>query len=530
MHLREAVLILAALPITTAINQPVKVEGGLVSGVRGRDPSIMTFKGIPYAAPPVQGRRWLPPGPVASWQGVRTATQFAPNCVQNILAERKPWTWEFMVHGEVSEDCLYVNVWTGAKSAAEKHPVYVYIHGGSFTEGSGSAPVFDGEGLVRKGLVVVTLNYRLAAFGYLAHPELTKESPVHASGNYGLLDQIAAVRWVHRNIANFGGDPNRITIAGQSAGAMSVHYLVASPLSRGTFQRAVMESGGSSLNRGGVPASAGPLRLADAEAQGQKFAESLGAPTLKELRELPWQKLMMLHPSEARARGGAVATMRFWPIIDGYSLVASPLEIFAQGKQNDVVTLTGVNKDELGGSGATSPQGAVTVASFRQWAQGRYGAMTEEFLKLYSAATDEQVKAAQTEGSRDQALVSMYLWAKARSKTAKTPAYLYLWDHPMPGPDVTIFGAFHNSEIPYAMNSLYASDRPFLDLDWKIADIMSGYWANLTARGDPNGRGLPVWKPVGDKPEIQQVGEKNAPIPVAGSAEKFAFFERFFAK
>ena len=254
----------AVIPLAAAIKQPVKVEGGMVSGVPGKDASVTTFKGVPFAAPPVGSLRWREPQPVVAWLGVRQADKFSASCIQNIVAEHKPWTYEFMTHTGISEDCLYLNVYTAAKSATEKRPVYVFIHGGGFTEGSGAVPVYDGEGLAKKGLVVVTINYRLGVLGLMAHPELSQESGHHVSGNYGLLDQIAALRWVHENIGRFGGDVSRVTIAGQSAGAMSVHDLTASPLAKGLFQRAIAESGGSSIGGVGLANNTGALAAAEA--------------------------------------------------------------------------------------------------------------------------------------------------------------------------------------------------------------------------------------------------------------------------
>ncbi len=471
---------LAMGSLAASINRPVKTVGGLVSGVPGKNPSIMAFKGVPFAAPPVGDLRWRAPKQVAPWQGVRRADKFSASCIQHIVAERKPWTYEFMAHGDINEDCLYLNVWTGAKSASEKLPVFVYLYGGGFSEGSASVPVYDGEGLAKKGLVVVTINYRVGVLGFLADAELTSESVHRSSGNYGLLDQIAALQWVHDNIAGFGGDANRVTVAGQSAGGMSVHDLTASPLAKGLLQRAIIESGGSNIDRAG---NSGTRTLAEAEADGQKFAQSKGAKSIAELRAMSWQEL-----TESRAGGPAGPGLRFAPIVDGYSLPAPVGEIIAQGKQNDVVTLTGANTGELGGFGPSQGQPSQDV--------------------------------------RDRALVSMYLWARERSKTAHTKVYEYLWDHTLPGPDAGRFGAFHSSEVPYVLNTLYMSDRPFTDADQKIAAMMSSYWANFAANGDPNGKGLAQWAPVDEKQEIMELGDKTGPIPVASSPAKFQFFEK----
>ncbi len=318
--------------------QPVKVTGGTVSGVPGRDASITVFKGLPFAAPPVGDQRWRAPKPVVPWAGTKKADRFGSSCIQTIVTERKPWTYEFMAHNEISEDCLYLNVWTGAQSPNERRPVYVYIHGGGNREGSGGIQVYDGEGLAKKGIVVVTINYRLGVFGFFVHPELTKESGVNASGNYALLDIIAALRWIHDNIAAFGGDPAKVTIGGQSAGAGNTHNLVASPLAKGLFRGAIAQSG-SSYGPGNA------RRLSEAEPVGVKFAEAKGAHSLGELRKLPWQTIFEPVPG-----------LTFGATVDGYVLKASPSDTFAAGTQNDVPTLTGGNRHDNNGS-ATAPDG-----------------------------------------------------------------------------------------------------------------------------------------------------------------------------
>jgi para-nitrobenzyl esterase len=502
-------------PLAAAISQPVKVESGLVSGTPGKHPSVMVFKGIPYAAPPIGGLRWRAPQPVAVWQGIRPASQFGASCIQSIVAERKPWTYEFMTHGQISEDCLYLNVWTPAQSARERHPVLVWVHGGANTEGSAAVPVYDGDALAARGLVVVTINYRLGVFGFLAHPELTGESGYNASGNYALLDLVAALRWVRNNIAAFGGDPNRVTLAGQSAGASITHSLTASPLARGLFQRAIAESGSSV---GGGPM--GGRKLADQEQNGVKFAAAKGVKSLAELRAMSWQDLT------APVAGGG-QSFRFSVVVDGYVLPASVGEIFAQGKQNDVPTLTGCNADE----GGAEPQPAITADALLKQVRQRYGELADEFLKLYPFQTDEEARRVQNESARDQARVSMYLWAVNRARTARTRAYTYFWNHALPGPDAEKYGAFHTSEIPYVFSSLALSDRPFGMTDRRIADMMSSYWVHFAASGNPNGKGLPAWPSVTQKPETtMELGYKPVVIPVAGSQAKFELFRKYFAK
>ncbi len=517
-------LVFMALISTAAVAQgaglepSVRVAGGLAAGAPGRDAAITVFKGLPFAAPPVRDLRWRAPQPVAPWTGVRAADRFGANCMQTIVEEKKPWTYEFMAHGPVSEDCLFLNVWTGARSAAERRPVYVYVHGGANTEGSGSVPAYDGEGLARQGVVVVTVNYRLGVLGFFTHPELTREAG-GASGNYALLDLIAALRWVHDHIAAFGGDPDNVTLGGQSAGAANTHGLVASPLAKGLFHRAIAESGS------GVATGRGPRTLADQEQLGVAFARAKGAATLANLRALSWQALTAPLPASAAAppAGG----FRFGVVVDGRVLPGSPFDAFAAGRQNDVPTLTGANRHE---NGAT-PHPDITAAAFAQQARQRFGDLAAEFLSLYPAATDEQARVSQNDSAWDQARVSMHLWARHRAGTARSKVFTYFWDHALPGPDVETYGAFHTSEVPYVMNTLAMSTRPFTDADRGIADRFSTYVANFIRSGDPNGAGLPAWPAVSTDPALtMQVGDTFAPIPVASSAARLAFFEKYFTR
>jgi para-nitrobenzyl esterase len=509
-----------------AIQQPVKTKGGLIEGVAGTKPGVTAFKGIPFAAPPVGDLRWAAPQPPVPWTGVLKAAKFSASCIQTIVEQRKPWTYEFMAHNEISEDCLYLNVWTPAKSAQERHPVFVYIYGGGFTEGSAAVPVYDGEGLASKGLVMVTINYRVGILGFFNHPELSAESEHHSSGNYGLLDQVAALQWIHENIAAFGGDPNRVTIAGQSAGASSVHALTASPLAKGLIHRAIEESGSSV----GAVGLVNTNQLADAEQNGVRFTAAKGAKNLAELRAMSWQKIV--EPVQPPAGGpgpgrGGAGGFRFSLVVDGYVLPSSVDDIFAQGKQNDVPELTGMNANDLGI--ASSPN--VTLTAFRQQASARYGDLAEAYLKAYGVTSDAQAAEATLEGSRTQSRVSMYLWAMIRAKTPKTKAFTYYWNHTLPGPDAATYQAFHSSEVPYALNTLYMSNRPFTDADHKIADVMSSYWVNFATTGDPNGKGLAHWPAVSEKPDsTMQVGDGTGVIPLADSLAKIDFWKQFFAR
>ncbi len=496
-----------------ALAGEVRVTQGLLTGAPGRNRAITVFKGVPFAAPPIGDLRWRRPQPPAAWEGTRAATEFSPSCMQEIVDAHDPWTYEFMAHGEVSEDCLTLNIWTPARVTSERRPVFVYIHGGANREGSGSVPVYDGEGLASRGLVVVTINYRLGVFGFFAHPELTAESPENASGNYGLLDQIAALRWVHENIGSFGGDPDRITVAGQSAGASAVHNITASPLARGLFHRAIAQSG-SSLNtlRGGRP-------LADLETEGVRFATAKGASSLADLRAMSADDVfapveVLVTPDTPRP------DFRWGPVVDGYALTASVGDTFAAGRQNDVPTLTGLNADESG----ASPQPSATAGSFAAQARERYGDRADAFLALYPAATDEQARAAANRSARDIARTSMYLWALERARTAKTPVYTYYWSHVLPGPDAGKYGAFHTSEVPYLLNTLSMSPRPFTAVDYRIADLFSTMIVDFATSGNPGNDGIPAWLPVSpDAQTTYEIGDRVGPIPLTESPEAFAF-------
>jgi carboxylesterase type B len=486
--------------LTAALTKPVRTEGGLVAGVEGgvagRDPGITVFRGIPFAAPPLGRLRWAAPQPPLKWTGVRAADRFGANCIQTIVDGKKPWTHEFMAHGDASEDCLFLNVWTAASDPNEKRPVLVFLHGGANTEGSGSVAVYSGAGLARKGVVMVTVNYRLGVFGFFTYKEL--------SGNYALLDQIAALKWVQTNIAAFGGDPARVTVAGQSAGASDIALLLGSPLARGLFERAIMESGGAPGTGGGRP-------LAASQADGARFAEAKGAHSVEELRALPWKDLF-----------APVAGIRFGPVIDGTIVPAA-------GAMIDVPLLAGSNADENG----ASPQPGITAAKFRDQARQRYGDLAGEFLAAYPASTDDEACARSNEAARDRQRVLYDEWA--RTRTAKAPVFVYFYDHVLPGPDAGQYGSFHTSEVPYVLNSLADSDRPFTAEDRRVAETLSSYWANFAARGDPNGLTsgldrLPHWPSTAEAPRMtMEIGDANKAIPAAGNDARFDLIRKLIA-
>ena len=485
-----------------ALPPSIATESGLVSGTSTKDTKVTVFKGLPYAAPPVGELRWRAPRPAIKWSGIKPASEYSAGCIQNLGRSRKPWTEEFMHQGGVSEDCLTLNIWTPARSAADKRPVMVWIHGGGFVEGSNAIASYDGEQLARLGIVVVSVNYRMGVLGFLAHPELTKESDVRSSGNYGLLDQLAALRWVQKNIAAFGGDPGRVTIAGQSAGAGSVMSLTASPLAKGLFQGAIAESG-AGTSRGNRP-------RVDAEVEGVAFARAKGAETLAQLRALPVEQLTK-----------PVAGISFRPVVDGWFLPAPVADIYVQGKQNDVPTLTGLTADE----GSASPTyGKIPAAEYSAQIKQRFGDLAGTFVTFYPATATAESGAAQIESARDQGLVATHLWAVDRARTAGAKAFTYFWNHSLPGTDHAGFGAFHTSEVPYVFNSLALCPRPWQEQDRQIAAQVSAYWANFVRTGDPNGQGLPVWPAFSaSEAKTMGVGDKAGPHPVA-TPDKIAFW------
>jgi len=468
--------ILALFGLLSSTSAPARESAPRVTIAQGvlagkTEGSISAYLGIPYAAPPIGKYRWRPPLPAAAWTGVRTADHAGPACTQMISPTGfGPWTHEYVVSGQTSEDCLSLNIWKPAKAAAKaKLPVLVWIHGGAFSQGSGAVPIYDGRALAERGIVVVTINYRLGVFGFLAHPDITAEANGSPPGNFGLQDQIAALRWVRHNITAFGGDPDQVTIAGQSAGSMSVHSLVASPLAKGLFARAIAQSG--------LPPLAAMPDLAKAEQTGLSFAQEKGAASLVELRTMPAEELL---------REKQPGMPRFFPIADGTLLPAPPQQMLAQGRFNDVPMIVGQNRDEA--SAMTPGYGAGDQASFTALLDRSFNAQADRFAALYPAKTEEQRSAASKEIALDKGLGSIAIWAQDRLTQGKAPVYSYLFSHVEPGPQSASFGAFHSSEIPYALDTLDASpERAFTAKDRQVSDWMSGYWINFIRTGNPNG-------------------------------------------
>jgi para-nitrobenzyl esterase len=492
----------------------VTVSGGRLAGESGRDAAVRVFKGVPYAAPPVGPRRWKAPEPATPWTGVRSADRFAPACMQTVAGSRLPWTEEFMHQGAVDEDCLYLNVWAPAVRGARR-PVFVYFYGGGFNEGSGSVPIYDGEALAKKGLVVVTVNYRVGVFGFLAHPELAVESPRAASGNYGLLDQAEALRWIQQNAAAFGGDPGNVTIAGQSAGAMSVYLLTASPRTRGLFHRAIVQSGPGALASFGVPSARGLARPRTPAAEaGVAFAKAHGASSVQALRAKPARELL------APIAGAPPA--RFGPVVDGWLLTDDADTVYAKGWQQDVPLLTGMNADE---GSAFGGYGRISAAAFREQARTRYGDRADQFLALYPASSDAEAGRNQVRSAREGALVSLQQLAADRAVTAKTPAFLYYFDHAIPWPAHPEFGAFHTGEVPYVFANLSLLKRPWTAVDGRLEDVVSSYWVRFATNGTPNAQGLPAWPAyTTSAPRVMVLGAAVQPKTMPDAAVR-RFFE-----
>ncbi len=468
--------------VTTALR--VKTSNGILEGID--ESGIRTFKGVPFAEPPVGNLRWREPQPLKNWLGVRIANKFGPRAMQ------PPIFGDMVFRSDgMSEDCLYLNVWTPAKTDNELLPVLVYFYGGGYVAGDGSEYRYDGESTARKGIVVVTVNYRLGVFGFLTHPELTKESPHHSSGNYGLMDQSSALKWVQQNIAAFGGDPARITIGGESAGSISVSALMVSPLSKNIIAGAIGESGS-------LLGTLSPIPLAAAEQTGVEFAKSISANSLTELRAITAEKLL-----NAAAK---FDSFRFSLVIDGYFFPKNPIEIYKAGEQAHVPLLIGWNSQEMNYHAVMGPDN-LTLKNFEKAVQKLYGERAVQIMQVYNASDDEEVEQAATDLASDRFIgFSTWKWSNVHNKTSGKPVYRYLFARPRPvmrsemgnaTAGLLVRGAVHSAEIEYALGNL-PTNRVYdwQSEDYKISEIMQTFFTNFIKTGNPSGLGVPSWPPV----------------------------------
>ena len=446
----------------------ISTKTGKISGAQSKDGKIVSFKGIPFAAPPIGALRWKAPQPADKWKGIKDCTKFSASPMQPKPVPFSMWSSEFLIPEEpISEDCLYLNVWTASKKAGNKKPVLVWIYGGGFSSGGSACPIYDGEALARKDIVVVSLNYRVGILGFFAHPDLSSDG--EKSGNFGLLDQIAALKWVKENIGAFGGDPAQVTIAGQSAGSMSVNALVASPLAKGLFNKAIGHSGANFT-------SSNPTKEI-AESEVRLTLKTLGYARLEDLRKM--DATILLNKGNGMRR----------PYIDGHVLPEQVADLYATGKQNKVALLHGWNEDEGLVFGPIK-----NATDFVNDLRNNYGRNSDFLIGQYRAANDFEAAQAQLDLSRDQLFgLQGYLWLEAQ-QSQKLPVYAYRFKRIVPATGAyKKFKAFHTGEVPYAFNNLRFVNRPWEKADYQLAETMSEYWVNFVKTGNPNGKGLPPW-------------------------------------
>lgn len=470
---------------------PVKVEEGLLQGTY--ENGLTIYKGIPFAAPPVGDLRWRAPQPAEKWEGIKQADKFAAVPMQG----GNPTPGK-------SEDCLYLNIWTPSKSEKEKIPVLVWIYGGGFSFGSTSDPVHNGEHLARKGVVLVSIAYRVGQLGFLAHPELSAENPNGVSGNYGLLDMIAGLKWIQKNIAAFGGDPDKVTIFGESAGGIAVSMLCASPLAKGLFHGAISQSGGSfGPTRPTTFPGENMKTLEQAEESGLSFAQKVGVSTIADLRNIVADKL----PS-GMGMGGA------WPIVDGYVIPDDQFRLYEAGRYNDVPILVGYNSDE-GASFSREKTPEEYIAGVRL----RYGKFADELIKAYPAGETTVPKTAR-DLARDAAFGwHTWSWARLQSRTGKSKVYYYYFDQHPDYPEDSPrygYGSPHGQDVAYVFMHLDPSNPQTSKSDLEISEVMGTYWTNFAKHGHPNGESVPNWPAFSEgNPVVMYLGPTahTGPVP-----------------
>ena len=513
-----AVCLVVAMPGRAPSEDRIMTKAGPIAGVTEAD-GIRSFKGIPFAAPPVGPLRWQAPQPLTKWTDVRPATAFAAQCMQ-----RRQFADMVFRSSGTSEDCLYLNVWTPAKTGNERLPVLVYFYGGGFTAGDGSEPRYDGGAMARRGIVALTVNYRLGVFGLLAHPDLTKESPHHASGDYGLLDQAAALQWVRDNIAAFGGDPRRVTIAGESAGSISVSALMASPLSKGLIAGAIGESGAA------INPTFSPVPLQDAERAGTALATALNAASIAALRAMPAAELL-----ESAAKPG-LPRAQF--TVDGYFLPKTVAEIFAAGEQAHVPLLAGWNSQESAARGVLG-QNEATPEGYAKAMKGLFGEDADAALKVYPGTSNDEVTQSATALAGDRFIAfSTWKWIDSHARTGGKPVYRYYYSRPRPamnpgkGTAGPARGASHSAEIEYAMGNLATNEvYAWTPDDRKVSETFQGYFANFVKTGNPNGANLPQWPALNGGKDAQFLHlDVETRAEPDSTRERYLFLDRWYSK
>jgi para-nitrobenzyl esterase len=498
----SAAALLAVAPCRAAQTVPVvRVPQGMLAGVS--QGSVDAFLGVPYAGSPVGRYRWRAPQAAPRWEGIRPAKHFAASCWQVIHpAGTGPWTHEYVPQGKTSEDCLYLNIWTPAADVRHRMPVLVWMPGGGFISGSGSVAVYDGARLAAQGIVVVTINYRVGLFGFFVTPALAAQAAREHEppGNFGLQDMIAALQWVQRNIAAFGGNPDAITVGGQSAGAMAVHDLIVSPLATGLFRRAIAQSG--------LPDTSPTVSLAAAEKAGEKLARSAGASSPAALRAMTPRRLAAVAPP-------AMTGPLLVPIIDGVLLPAPPETLLIPGTFADVPILAGIDADDSSAF-STPLVGSMSQNDWKAALAKTLGALAPRFAALYPAGTGAERAGSLRQLHRDLGLGALYAWSQVWGAHAHSPVYGYLFDHLEPGAQSGRWGIFHSSELPYVFGTLDAApERHFTADDRAMSAQLMRYWVDFVKTGNPNGTGFRAWPAIGPRdPEVMVLAPSSAPRPM----------------
>jgi para-nitrobenzyl esterase len=502
-------------PPPLVLGPVVQTEVGAIQGAVVDD--IAVYRGVPFAEPPVGQLRWRSPQPAKPWSGVLKTTEFKPACMQ------VPSKVTGLAAGAISEDCLYLNIWAPASPPKTKLPVMVYLHGGAGMNGSASLRIYWGDALVRRGVITVNVSYRLGSLGWLAHPDLTREADYHASGNYAVLDMIAALRWVRDNIAAFGGDPGNVTVFGQSAGAFNASRLMASPLAEGLFHKVIGQSGGDFYPSG---TRGGTARLAEAERAGVEFMRVLGAFSVDELRDIPADRIIATPWPESQTR---------LPIIDGYVTVADNQERYRKGSQQKVPILVGYN--ELEGAALGDPLEAAPPASAAEFVmrvRESYGELAPRILDVYPANTDEQAQQSFVRLRGEEAINwNVVTWASLHGATGQSDVYLYYFAKRPPFGPLRKFGAAHGAELPYVFGFVPKWMRLFTQWPWKahqdlaLTEQIPSYWTNFAKTGNPNGAGLPDWPTYNESRRLMHFGDGATALGGLPHEDQHQLMDRF---